>query len=964
MADNEIQILVRAEVDRALKNIKNIETQTRQSTTKMGGAINKLRQNWVGIAAGVGSSVLIFKKLIGVAKDFEQSIANVASVTGIARKELEAIAREAGRNTVFSAKEAADALFELGKAGLNTADDLKNALNPALRLATAGQLSLADASATVVKVTNVFGLSMEDSGNTVDVLAKAANSAATSVSEMSEAIKFAAPIASLAGFDLEETSGVIAQLANNGITASMAGTTLRQALIKLAEPTDKGRAVLAKYSISVDQVRDSLGDPVKLFKLLRPAMNDVTEASALLGARSSALSKIINQTDGSLENMITSLRDAAGTAEELEKERLDTLSGSLRLLRSAFEDVILGATGDGGLRDSFRGLIDILVIAVRAFGQAPGYVKALSIGIIGLTPAIIALNAALGPIGIALVALGAALPLVIGAFGDFSDVSTNLEEVTDRLLATQEEYADVIKKLNDPTDKLTKSEKALLEVRKQELELNFAEDIAKLIEQRNKLALETTKTAKEEKRLAKELEQNRQRVAETAELQELLIKARKGDSDALKELTKRQKEVGFTFKSLAREVLFSRYTYSQTTREQLLLAKATDFVKKRQEELQNTVTDSNKARRASLTLQNTENQIVEKLAQAIVNQKNNADALKVTEQDRIPLGIELNKRIDERVKALEAEAAATKNLTAAQSAAPPEVSGGGITPEQAESKKQLFKDISEFARETEQETQIELLKQEQALQNELKKLKEQGLLTDQEFAVAQVDIATESAERRKELELEVAESRKQSVISGLSQAQAFSNQLTSIVNQGFNNRISSIDAELQANLDSLEQQGLSEEEYQAKKAELEAAAEAKRKQVKRKQFIADKTASIISAIIATALSVAKALPNIPLAIISGVLGAAQIALIAAQPIPQFQEGGISQGGLALVGEQGAELVNLPRGAEVSTAAETSRILNNRFSVENITLPGVRNGEQFYRELQTIQRRYGALTFEN
>ena len=66
--------------------------------------------------------------------------------------------------------------------------------------------------------------------------------------------------------------------------------------------------------------------------------------------------------------------------------------------------------------------------------------------------------------------------------------------------------------------------------------------------------------------------------------------------------------------------------------------------------------------------------------------------------------------------------------------------------------------------------------------------------------------------------------------------------------------------------------------------------------------------ALLGAIVNTAAAVAKALPNIPLAIAVGVLGAIQIGLIRAQPLP-LKEGGLVMGPTrALIGEAGPELV--------------------------------------------------------
>jgi len=65
----------------------------------------------------------------------------------------------------------------------------------------------------------------------------------------------------------------------------------------------------------------------------------------------------------------------------------------------------------------------------------------------------------------------------------------------------------------------------------------------------------------------------------------------------------------------------------------------------------------------------------------------------------------------------------------------------------------------------------------------------------------------------------------------------------------------------------------------------------KEREIKRRQAEADKRKAIFDAIVGTAVAVIRALPNFVLAAIAGALGAAQIALIASQPIPKFAKGG-------------------------------------------------------------------------
>lgn len=131
-----------------------------------------------------------------------------------------------------------------------------------------------------------------------------------------------------------------------------------------------------------------------------------------------------------------------------------------------------------------------------------------------------------------------------------------------------------------------------------------------------------------------------------------------------------------------------------------------------------------------------------------------------------------------------------------------------------------------------------------------------------------------------------------------------SNSITQAIQLASDNRVAIYEAEKNKAVsifdEQLQQQLITQEEYNTRVAELDAEFQAKRKREKEKAFIAQKSADIISATIATALAVTRALTEGALAgpILAGIvgaLGAAQIGIIAAQPVPEFARGGIYQG---------------------------------------------------------------------
>jgi hypothetical protein len=158
-----------------------------------------------------------------------------------------------------------------------------------------------------------------------------------------------------------------------------------------------------------------------------------------------------------------------------------------------------------------------------------------------------------------------------------------------------------------------------------------------------------------------------------------------------------------------------------------------------------------------------------------------------------------------------------------------------------------------------------------------------------------LNIKKESFEKEKILGEQKLQNNKDLAVSALSSAQQLSDALFQIASnqntlelnsatEKFENISAANQSELDANL-------ISQAEFDAKMSEAQTAFDAKEKRLKLEAFKRDRAAQLINATIATAVGVASALPNIPLSILAGTLGAIQIGIISSQPTPTFEKGG-------------------------------------------------------------------------
>jgi len=156
-------------------------------------------------------------------------------------------------------------------------------------------------------------------------------------------------------------------------------------------------------------------------------------------------------------------------------------------------------------------------------------------------------------------------------------------------------------------------------------------------------------------------------------------------------------------------------------------------------------------------------------------------------------------------------------------------------------------------------------------------------------------------------------------------------QAFNLLNQNSQQRLENDLAEIDMQQRLAERFAITEEAKQ----QIQDQADEKRREARNREAKQQKEIALFNAIVNTAQGVVAALPNIPLSVLVGALGAAQIALIASQDIPQFKDGVRNfGGGLAVVGDGGRSeivrtkdgglwrtpstdtLVDLPKGADV------------------------------------------------
>lgn len=393
MSERTLTVRLRAIVDGYEKAMKSAGDATDQFATRadrVTGIGDRAEATGKRMTTGLTVPIAaIGTAALFTAGNFEASMREVQALTGATAGEmamLEGQATRMGAQTQFSASQAADALTQLIKGGFDV-EQAYAALPGVMQLAAASSLDIASAADIATNVMSGFGLEVGQLTKVNDVLAQAANSSDTDVRELGEAFKMVGPIARGAGLSLEDTAGILALLAENGIRGTMAGTALRGMIGSLAAPTGPAAAALERLGVSVVDAQGQLLPMTDIVRQLNEAGASTTDIYRIFGREvAGGMSALLGTGAPALEQMISLLEESGGVAQNLADSKMGGLNGAVEQLWGSLESLAIAA-GDAGAIAAVSALADGGTALANAMASVPGPVMGGALSIIALTAA-------------------------------------------------------------------------------------------------------------------------------------------------------------------------------------------------------------------------------------------------------------------------------------------------------------------------------------------------------------------------------------------------------------------------------------------------------------------------------------------------------------------------------------------------------------------------------------------------
>lgn len=295
----------------------------------------------ISAGAGIADTVQTYA-------DFEAAMSEVKAISGATSEEFAQLTEKAnqmGAVTKFTASESAEAFKYMAQAGWD-AKEMMDGIEGLMSLAAASGEDLGTTSDIVTDALTAFGMSAKESGRFADVMAMAANATNTDVAKMGDTFKYVAPVAGALGYSIEDTAVAIGLMANNGIKASQAGTSLRSLLTNLTHPVGQAEDAINDLGISITNADGSVKPLSQTLQELRSKFSALSEAeraqyAAMLAGQEgmSGLLAIVNASDQDFADLTEQINNSSGAAQEMADIMMDNLAGKFELFTGALDSM-------------------------------------------------------------------------------------------------------------------------------------------------------------------------------------------------------------------------------------------------------------------------------------------------------------------------------------------------------------------------------------------------------------------------------------------------------------------------------------------------------------------------------------------------------------------------------------------------------------------------------------------------
>lgn len=323
------------------------------------------------VAAGAAATKL--------ALDFDKSMTQIQSLVGASAEEVEYLGQQAKKmatETGRSAGEAADALFFIKSAGLNTRDSI-DVLNASLKASAVGLGETKTIADLATSAMNAYGAENLSATAATDVLTSAVRLGKLEASELAGAMGGVIPIASNMGVGFDQVGAALAAMSKTGTNAANGATQLNAILTAIATPTQQAEQAFNKMGFTTDSLKETLAEKglMGTLAMLKQGLDATGQEFTDIAPNVRAWKGVLDLTGSSMNKNIElfdEMTRATGATDEAFQKTSQSASfkfaqGMATMKNSLMEigQIVLPAVVNGitklsnfikGLADSFKNL--------------------------------------------------------------------------------------------------------------------------------------------------------------------------------------------------------------------------------------------------------------------------------------------------------------------------------------------------------------------------------------------------------------------------------------------------------------------------------------------------------------------------------------------------------------------------------------------------------------------------------
>lgn len=348
--------LLKEQIDLDTVALKGLEKQAKESASVMGtqfqvagqkmeelgSKINSVGDKLSAVGQTLTTRVTVpivtgFTAAIKTTADFDAQMSKVKAISGATADEFDTLrdkAREMGEKTKFSATESGEAFEYMAMAGWKS-EEMLEGIEGIMNLAAASGEELGKTSDIVTDALTALGMSASDSGRLADILAAAATNSNTNVAMMGDSFKYAATTAGLLGYSAEDVAVALGLMANSGIKADMAGTSLRNMFNRMAKPTKESAEAMDRLGLSLYDDERNMYSLRQIMDQLRQSFTEINMPLEEYNLRLDEMDGLLaagDITQKQYEKSLKELNLQAFGAEGAEKARAAAMLGGTRAM--------------------------------------------------------------------------------------------------------------------------------------------------------------------------------------------------------------------------------------------------------------------------------------------------------------------------------------------------------------------------------------------------------------------------------------------------------------------------------------------------------------------------------------------------------------------------------------------------------------------------------------------------------